>query len=179
MRTFIYNSNGVMFCPKCGASCSDDARFCKKCGASFKREGEEAVPKQPKQGDPSVQPDARATRVAPKPATAKSKAKLSPPVLVGIGAAIVGVVLIVVSFMVGLPGSDGGSASTSPGPAKLNDGSWTVLVYLCGSNLESEDGYATQNLEEIVSADLSNKVNLLIETGGSNTSAGFKWKYDY
>ena len=60
---------------------------------------------------------------------------------------------------------------TAPKPETENeDGSdttWTVMLYLCGSDLESEVGAATQNIEEILSAGWSTKVNFLIETGGS------------
>ncbi len=55
--------------------------------------------------------------------------------------------------------------------------SWTVLIYMCGSDLESEGGLASANLEEISRTspfpDISpadvprdSAVNLLIETGG-------------
>lgn len=129
----------------------------------------QAAPRSPQpQGTPRpAQPQA-----APRPAqpqAASKKPKLSWPLLVGVGAVLVGVVLIVVSLAAGSQGSGGNSVDSKPAPAKLNDGSWTVLVYLCGSNLESDDGYATQNLEEITSVDLPDNVNFLIETGGSNT----------
>ncbi|MDD6644988.1 MAG: clostripain-related cysteine peptidase [Oscillospiraceae bacterium] len=43
----------------------------------------------------------------------------------------------------------------------------TLLIYLCGSNLESEKGYATISLSEMCSADLPENVKVVIQTGGS------------
>jgi hypothetical protein len=45
----------------------------------------------------------------------------------------------------------------------------TVMVYLCGSNLESQDGCATLDLDEMMAADLGSNVNLIIETGGCSS----------
>ena len=50
---------------------------------------------------------------------------------------------------------------------------WTMGLYLCGSNLESEGGSATRDLIEILEADVpehfSERVNILIQTGGSSS----------
>ena len=51
------------------------------------------------------------------------------------------------------------------------DTSWTILVYMCGSDLESESGLATQNLVELTNTELSDNVNFVIQTGGSS-----KWR---
>ena len=50
---------------------------------------------------------------------------------------------------------------------------WTVLVYLCGSNLESEYGQASEDIREMLAsgAGASGSVNVLVATGGS---AGWK-----
>lgn len=76
-------------------------------------------------------------------------------------------------------------------PAEKEDqAQWTVMIYLCGSDLESRYGYATGNLEEIAKVhepknhtseqigkdvesvisnwELPGKVNVLVETGGSS-----------
>ena len=45
-------------------------------------------------------------------------------------------------------------------PAGLDPDSWTVFVYLCGSDLESDDGAATIDLSEMVAAEGSDKVSL-------------------
>ena len=42
----------------------------------------------------------------------------------------------------------------------------TIMVYMCGTDLESKYGMATKDLQEMLSAKLSNKVNLIVETGG-------------
>ena len=47
----------------------------------------------------------------------------------------------------------------------------TVLVYMCGADLESQNGMATSDLKEMVNAKLSSSVNLLVYTGGAK-----KWK---
>lgn len=43
----------------------------------------------------------------------------------------------------------------------------TVLIYMNGSNLESDDGSATSDIEEMIAAGSSDKVNVLIQTMGT------------
>lgn len=45
--------------------------------------------------------------------------------------------------------------------------SWTVYLYMCGSDLESNYGYATKNLDALKSVKLPENVKFLIETGGA------------
>ncbi len=47
------------------------------------------------------------------------------------------------------------------------DTTWTFMLYLCGTNLETQGGYASVNLREIMAADKSDRVNFLVETGGT------------
>ena len=47
----------------------------------------------------------------------------------------------------------------------------TIMVYLCGTDLESKSGMATNDLNEMLQATLSDKVNLLVYTGGCK-----RWK---
>ncbi len=54
------------------------------------------------------------------------------------------------------------------------DGSWTVFVYLCGSDLESDDGAATYDLEEMCDAASSDKVRFVVQTGGA-----YEWQNNY
>ena len=42
----------------------------------------------------------------------------------------------------------------------------TILIYLCGTDLESRSKMATSDLQEMLNADLSDKVNLIVYTGG-------------
>ena len=44
----------------------------------------------------------------------------------------------------------------------------TVMVYMCGSDLESDGGAATADINEMLYADLSDQVNVVIETGGAS-----------
>lgn len=46
---------------------------------------------------------------------------------------------------------------------------WTVLIYLCGTDLESQNGMATANLTEISKTLANQNVNVLIETGGAKS----------
>lgn len=50
----------------------------------------------------------------------------------------------------------------------LGDGSdkVTLMVYLCGTDLESRSQMATKDLQEMLNADIGEKVNLIIYTGG-------------
>lgn len=42
----------------------------------------------------------------------------------------------------------------------------TVMIYMCGTDLESANGMATSDLTEMVSAKISDDVNVIVETGG-------------
>jgi hypothetical protein len=48
---------------------------------------------------------------------------------------------------------------------------FTLLIYMVGSDLESEGGYASKDLQEMMKAKTSNGVNIIIETGGT-----LKWQ---
>lgn len=47
----------------------------------------------------------------------------------------------------------------------------TIMVYMCGTDLESKHGMGTSDLQEMLGADLGDNVNLLVYTGGCN-----QWK---
>ncbi|MBQ6569500.1 MAG: peptidase C11 [Clostridia bacterium] len=47
----------------------------------------------------------------------------------------------------------------------------TIMVYMCGTDLESRYGMATRDLQEMANATISDKVNIIVETGGCK-----KWK---
>ena len=42
----------------------------------------------------------------------------------------------------------------------------TIMVYMCGTDLESRSGMASSDLQEMANANLSDKINLIIYTGG-------------
>lgn len=42
----------------------------------------------------------------------------------------------------------------------------TVMVYICGADLESDDGCGTLDINEMLAADLGDNVNVVLETGG-------------
>ncbi|MCQ2418981.1 MAG: clostripain-related cysteine peptidase [Clostridia bacterium] len=47
----------------------------------------------------------------------------------------------------------------------------TIMVYMCGTDLESKYGMATSDLTEMANANIADNVNLIVETGGCS-----KWK---
>ena len=59
-----------------------------------------------------------------------------------------------------------GDTADVPSP---EDGSWAVYWYLCGSDLESEGGFATSDLSELMEVELPENVTVVIETGGAAT----------
>ena len=59
-------------------------------------------------------------------------------------------------------------------PDGPGDGSWTVLVYLIGSDLESQTGHASMDILEMFESAYSPKVRLVIQTGGA-----LDWKLDH
>ncbi len=53
--------------------------------------------------------------------------------------------------------------------AEADMAEWTIMLYLCGTDLESDGGMATGNLEMISKTIPNSKVNMLIETGGAKS----------
>ena len=45
----------------------------------------------------------------------------------------------------------------------------TIMVYMCGTDLESRSGMGTADLQEMLAADLGEKVNLIVYTGGCSS----------
>ena len=58
------------------------------------------------------------------------------------------------------------TSASSAAPGTGGD-TWSVFLYMCGTDLESNGGAATQNLQEIMSVSQSDKVHFIIETGGT------------
>ena len=54
---------------------------------------------------------------------------------------------------------------TSMGP----EGTYTIFVYMCGSDLESDAGLATEDLREMVNASTNDNVRFIIQTGGAES----------
>jgi hypothetical protein len=51
--------------------------------------------------------------------------------------------------------------------------SWALYLYLCGSNLESRQGWATKTLEELQDADIPENVTVVVQAGGSDRSVRY------
>ncbi|MDO4815658.1 MAG: clostripain-related cysteine peptidase [Bacillota bacterium] len=56
-------------------------------------------------------------------------------------------------------------------PAGSGKDTVTIMIYMCGTDLESKYGMATKDLQEMLNATISDKVNIIIETGGCS-----KWQ---
>lgn len=50
--------------------------------------------------------------------------------------------------------------------------SWTIFVYMCGSDLESYYGLASMDIKEMIAASESENVNVIVQTGGARTWRG-------
>ena len=77
----------------------------------------------------------------------------------------IGVCMTVVMLM-----AMGTAAMAEATPSEAKDAAkWTVMVYLCGTDLESRVGMATYNLKEIAQTEANPEVNVVIETGGTKS----------
>ena len=53
------------------------------------------------------------------------------------------------------------------------DGTWTVFVYLCGSDLESGNGLGVSDMEEMVNASTSENIKFVVQMGGAAEWNGY------
>ena len=61
---------------------------------------------------------------------------------------------------------DGSTPDAAP-VFHAGDGSWAVYWYLCGSDLETNGGFATTDLAEMMEVQLPENLNVVIQTGGA------------
>jgi uncharacterized protein YjdB len=67
------------------------------------------------------------------------------------------------------------ASSTEPEQPTTNKSAWTIMIYMCGADLESNYGLATSDIQEILSVSgQPSDVNIIIQTGGAK-----KWKTTY
>ncbi|MBR5420973.1 MAG: Clostripain family protein [Lachnospiraceae bacterium] len=58
--------------------------------------------------------------------------------------------------------------SRATGSAAAGESGWTIFVYLCGTDLESDAGMGTGDLEEMLEMDEGDGVRFVVQTGGTN-----------
>lgn len=56
---------------------------------------------------------------------------------------------------------------TRSGTAPMGDSGWTILVYLCGTDLESQYSAASMDIEEALSESYNDDVRVVYQTGGT------------
>ena len=49
-----------------------------------------------------------------------------------------------------------------------DDGVWTIFVYLCGTDLESENGMGSGDMDEMLNGSSNENIRYVIQTGGTN-----------
>ncbi len=53
------------------------------------------------------------------------------------------------------------------------DDTVTIMIYMCGTDLEARGGMATSDLQEILNARIAENINIIVETGGTS-----RWQND-
>lgn len=61
----------------------------------------------------------------------------------------------------------GEEAKTETKPVYDPDASCAIYIYMCGSNLETKNGLAGKDIDELLSTDVPENVTIVIETGGA------------
>lgn len=179
-------------CPNCGVVYEDGSEFCSVCGTVIKndtshvndfdggltgeftsdygtsqpldRQSEPPVANQ----IPSIEPENSKNGKKER----KSKGKKSGKKFAIIGGALILLILLIVLIAKGC--SNGGDNNTD-GIDKNNPIGKTVMIYVVGSDLESEGKNATVDLSEISRSGVDTEANnILVCTGGAS-----KWHNDY
>lgn len=58
-------------------------------------------------------------------------------------------------------------AAENKGIQTESKATWTLCLYLCGSNLETKQGWASKTLKELRSSDVPDNVNVVVQAGGA------------
>ena len=164
-----------MLCPRCGKEISNDSLFCFSCGTKIESKPQEPVVANPQVEAAPVQPAVQ--QVAPQPVQSIQQPVMQSqvqPIVAKKGLAgwqkgiIIGLLSVVVVLMAILAFVGFGGNGVSIFSGKSNYNSRTVMIYLAGSNLESESYSATVDMAQVdpKTIDLTN-TNILIYTGGT------------
>ena len=81
------------------------------------------------------------------------------------------------SVSMSVSGSDGKMRITRPEDHSTPMGekdTWTIFIYLCGTDLESGQGSATSDIDQMLAAEGSDNVKFVFQTGGTS-----QWTNDY
>lgn len=63
---------------------------------------------------------------------------------------------------------------TESPPQESHEETYTLLIYMCASTLESDFGAATSNITELLNAEIDENVNIVVQAGGTG-----QWKNDF
>ncbi len=171
-----------MFCSKCGSNIADDGKFCPNCGNPTTQNQTPNVPVYsgyvyPAAGQAPSQPGAYYAPPQPAPRK-KSNAPLIIVLSVLAVAVIVGAVLLISSLISGFSNPTGGTSSTQilqPDGFRQNyttikgggDDTYTVMIYICGADLETEGACGSIDIQEMLDANFGDNVNVILQTGGA------------
>lgn len=145
-----------MVCSKCGTNNVDTAAFCASCGSQL------GVVPAPIQNNPVVNNVVTPVNLM-QPAT-KKEVDIKRFVIVGL---LLAIIMMMIVFIFVMKKDDDNS---SGGGNSQDDGltSRTVMIYLVGSNLETDSAIVTADLNGIVASDVDlENVNVLLYTGGT------------
>jgi hypothetical protein len=145
-----------MYCVKCGQKLASDANFCQKCG-------EKVSYRQEVTGEP-----------------VRSNQNIGCAISAIVLMVLFGVVILIAIVLIAIE-QEMGSANTYKGTNHVIDGlrpyhtilkggnkdQVTVMVYMIGSDLESQEGLASKDINEMLKADLGDNVKLVLQTGGT------------
>lgn len=146
-----------MFCPKCGKEINDNVKFCMHCGFAIKKNdgmdnNNSTSNKTPQDINPAyIQPQYNSFNNS---VISKPKKRVSVKAIISV-IVVVAILIATVSFVFG-----GG---------KSNKETSTIMVYMVGSDLESEGSAGSLDILEMVNSGIDfSKNNVLVYTGGSS-----------
>ncbi len=174
-------------CPNCGTLCESDTQFCHVCGTYFQSDmspvdendngltGEftsDYAAYESTKTENEVSGTNQIDATDSKSKKSQKKSKKSAKKFIVIGAIIVVLILAIVLIA---KGCSNDSNNGNEGIDKNNPIGKTVMIYVVGSDLESEGKYATVDLSEISRSGVDTEANnVLVCTGGAA-----KWHNDY
>lgn len=184
-----------MFCPKCGSQINDTAVFCPKCGLRVSDEPNQST--ETNNTGSGINSSSAKSNDSIKQQTSSEKNKSKALKIGLISAAGIAVAGLLIGLAVSSGNSSSAAAPATAAPAAreenaapsneegstvVNDQSEanetnditqpegkgvTVLVYMIGSDLESNGGMATTDIDEMMQAKYGENVHVIIQTGGA------------